>query len=183
MTWEQFIYALMGGIIAGIPIAWIWVTKVYIPSKLKQSDDRDIHNRKVSNSTQEFNELAQTNSLQSVLAIQSQLITHLIESNNGHMSKLTEAVMQGDKEHTAQLEKMTAAYNQALVTLSRAAAFPSIQRIGERSDIDELLGARVKTEAVQATDAIVAGAAAPDTSPKLVSLEMEGTLHEKEPQG
>lgn len=155
---------------------WLYYTKVWEPNRQKQSSDNAIHARKALDSAQEFGEIAQGDSLKAVLSIQAQLITHLIESNNGHMSKLTEAVIQGDKEHTAQLEKMTAAYNQALVTLSRAAAFPAVVRMADRPDVDELLAARVKTEAVEETDAMAKAAAATVAGPVTPNAPGESTI-------
>lgn len=129
---------------------FIWFTTKYLPLKQQGENESISYARKIKEDARLSDNKVEETSLEAVLTILTQLITHLIQSNNGHMSKLTDAVILGDKEHTFQLEKMTAAYNQALVTLSRAAAFPSVERAAE------LLQARVKTEAVEETDAIVA---------------------------
>jgi LAS superfamily LD-carboxypeptidase LdcB len=173
---QWFIVALTPAILA----IWLYYTKVYEPNRIKEKENAISHNFKSADSTQEFTENQANQALESQLGIVRQLVSHIIESNNGHMTELTksviegmaritEAVLLGDKEHTIQLEKMTAAYNQALVTLSRAAAFPSIQR---HTDLDDILSARVKTEAVEATDAMAK--AAGESVPGESTIEVTG---------
>jgi len=116
----------------------------------KNSELRSEHSRKQLDSNQEFSESSQTNAFVQVFATQKELVAHIIESDNGRSTKLFDAVIEGDREHTRQLMEMTAAFNQLLVYF---AGKPPL--LGSKDNL-EVMAAAVKSAAVKKTDEIVA---------------------------
>lgn len=147
--------------IGAIAAVWAWYTRVYVPAQRKEREISSAHIREQQRSVQTFDEANEKSALIQILENEKLLIMHLIESGNGHLGKLTEAVLNGNIDQALQAKEIIAALNEAIIrSIRETAGLPALRNIGDYSDAKEVRAASVVSAEVQRTDAIVEAATA-----------------------
>lgn len=91
---------------------YLWLTQKYWPSRQQHAD-------KTADSVRTFSEQSQGSALGQVLNTQKQLIDHLIASNNGHLSALTDEVRDGFVTQDDSIKEVVSSINKLLVLMSQ----------------------------------------------------------------
>lgn len=167
-TTRLIITFLSGPIFLGATAAvWYYFTRVREPARIKEQQAISTATRERIRSLQVFDEQSEKSALAQVLESFSDLVKHSIESNNGHMSKLTEAVLEGNKEMTRRFAELAAAQNQIVAYL--------VGQSGRLPTDANLEAAQIKTPSVQRVEQIAAAVEAsihPSELTKAVSDEL-----------
>lgn len=131
-TTRLIITFVSGPIFLGaVAAVWYYFSKVREPARIKEQQAVSSATRERVRSLQVFDEQTEKSALAQVLESFSDLVKHSIESNNGHMSKLTEAVLEGNKEMTLRFAELAAVQNQIVAYLIGQSG-----RIGPGVDIE-----------------------------------------------
>lgn len=149
---------LMAG---GVGAIWLYWKNVYQPNQEKRQDVSSTFNREQAHSSQVAYQVGESKRDAAFFETYGNMANHLITSNNGHMTGLTSAVIDGNKDIILALlegfkdisikqEQHSAAINQLNYFLQ--------ERTGQSlkgGDIGILEAAKLKTDAVKRSDDIV----------------------------
>lgn len=148
-------------IAGGVGAIWLYWKNVYQPNQEKRQDVSSTFNREQAHSSQVAYQVGESKRDAAFFETYGNMANHLITSNNGHMTGLTSAVIDGNKDIILALlegfkdisikqEQHSAAINQLNYFLQERTGQPL-----RGSDIGILEAAKLKTDAVKRSDDIV----------------------------
>lgn len=148
-------------IAGGVAAIWLYWKNVYQPNQEKRQDVSSTFNREQAHSSQVAYQVGESKRDAAFFETYGNMANHLITSNNGHMTGLTSAVIDGNKDIILALlegfkdisikqEQHSAAINQLNYFLQERTGQPL-----RGSDIGILEAAKLKTDAVKRSDDIV----------------------------
>lgn len=149
---------LMAG---GVGAIWLYWKNVYQPNQEKRIDISSTFNREQAHSSQVAYQVGESKRDAAFFETYGNMANHLITSNNGHMTALTSAVIDGNKDVIMALldgfkdisikqEQHSAAINQLNYFLQERTGQPL-----KGGDVGILEAAKLKTDAVKRSDDIV----------------------------
>lgn len=86
---------VFGGMIAAV---WIYWTRVREPARMKERQNSTIYTQEQQRSLAVATQMGESRTQEQLLESYGEMVTHLISSNNGHMTELTKAVIEGNKD-------------------------------------------------------------------------------------
>lgn len=176
----------LGTLATGVGAVWLYWKNVYQPNQEKRIDVSSTFNREQAHSSQVAYQVGESKRDAAFFETYGNMANHLITSNNGHMTGLTTAVIDGNKDVILALlegfkdisirqAQHSAAINQLNYFLQERTGQPL-----KGGDVGILEAAKLKTDAVKRSDDIVI-AVEQHIKDAAIANDTQTTAHESPP--